>query len=251
MNALIWRLHRNQALFAGAALAALTALLVITGTRMASDYHSAVSTCAATNSCSEIGNELFRGDGAIIDLVNFTVVVPLLFGLFWGAPLVARECEEGTHNLAWSQGVTRRHWLASNVAWILAAAVVWGAGLSALVSWWRGPENAIDARFNAFDVQGVVPIAYAIAAVALGIAIGSLVRRAIPALAATLAAFVTLRVAIAVYLRPHLMPPVTSTTANLSNGARRTPGSSTSTSRCQRAGHWTSSPFLPDPVAIS
>lgn len=218
MNALIWRLHRNQALFAGAALVALTVLLVITGTRMASDYHNALSACAASNSCSDIANQLFRGDGAIIDLVNFTVVVPLLFGLFWGAPLVAKECEEGTHNLAWSQGVTRRHWLASNVAWMVTAAAVWGAGLSALVSWWRAPENALEARFTAFDVQGVVPVAYSVAAVALGIAMGSLVRRALPALAATLTTFVALRVAIAVYLRPHFTSPVTSTTANFSNG---------------------------------
>ncbi len=32
------------------------------------------------------------------------MVVPLLFGLFWGAPLVAKELEDGTHNLVVDPG---------------------------------------------------------------------------------------------------------------------------------------------------
>ena len=64
------------------------------------------------------------------------VVLPLLVGLFWGAPLVAREVEHGTHRLVWTQGVSRRHWalvkfgLVGAVTLIVAA--VYGLGLS----WW-------------------------------------------------------------------------------------------------------------------
>ena len=36
---------------------------------------------------------------------------PLLVGLFWGAPVLAREFERGTHRLAWTQSVPRRAWL--------------------------------------------------------------------------------------------------------------------------------------------
>jgi ABC-type multidrug transport system ATPase subunit len=32
---------------------------------------------------------------------------PVLIGMFWGAPLVARELETGTFRLAWTQSVTR------------------------------------------------------------------------------------------------------------------------------------------------
>jgi hypothetical protein len=141
------------------------------------------------------------------------MVVPLLFGLFWGAPLVAKEIEDGTHNLVWTQGVTRRHWLRTNVSWILLAAAAWGASIAVLVSWWRSPENALGSRFDAFDVQGVVPVAYAVFAVALGIAVGSLVRRVLPAIAVTLGVFVAVRVAVGVYLRPHLLTPLTQTFA--------------------------------------
>lgn len=208
MTYLIWRLHRGQVLVTSALLTALTVLLVVTGLVMAHDYHTALANCGLTQSCGDLGSELFRGDGAIIDLVNLTAVIPLLLGIFYGAPIVAKEIEDGTHNLAWTQGVTRRQWLLSNVGCMLLAAAVWGTLLSVLVSWWRGPENALGSRFDTFDIQGIVPIAYAVAAVAVGIAVGALVRRLLPAIAITLAAFLTLRLPVALYLRPHFMTPL-------------------------------------------
>jgi hypothetical protein len=144
MNYLTWRLHRNQAIFAGAALVALCVLLVITGAQMAHEYSSAVSSCAATRSCGDLSDELFHGDGFILDFVTaVSIVVPLLLGIFWGAPLIAKEIDEGTHRLAWGQSITRRQWLMVKVGWALAAALVWGASMTALVTWWHGPENAL------------------------------------------------------------------------------------------------------------
>jgi hypothetical protein len=207
MNQLIWRLHRNQIYFAAAGFVVLAVVLIITGITMANDYHVFLRTCGATQSCGDQG-QLFSGDGAIIDLVNLTVAVPLLLGLFWGAPLVAKEFEDGTHNLAWTQGVTRWRWLRSNVMWVLLAAALWGAGIAALASWWRTPENALGSRFDAFDIQGLVPVAYALFAVALGLAVGSFFRRVLPAIATTLGVFVALRVAIGVYVRPYFMTPL-------------------------------------------
>ena len=80
--------------------------------------------------------------------------------------------------------------------------------MSVLVSWWRTPENALDTRFATFDIQGVVPIAYALFAVALGIAVGAAIRRVLPAIAMTLAGFVAVRAVIALYLRPHYLAAV-------------------------------------------
>ncbi len=211
MNQLIWRLHRGQAYLATGALAVFTVILVITGLVMANDYHHFLATCALTQSCSNGQGELFSGDGAIFDIVNLTIVVPLLFGLFWGAPLVSKELEDGTHNLVWTQGVTRKHWLSTNVVWCLGAAAIWGAAISLLVLWWRVPENALGSRFDAFDQQGIVPIAYSLFAVALGIAVGSFFKRVLPSIAATLGAFVLVRAAVGIYLRPHYMTPLTKT----------------------------------------
>ena len=210
MSQLIWRLHRQQVLFAGCALFVLTVVLLVTGSTMANDYHSALSTCAVARSCGDLPGELFQGDGLIIDAVSLSIVVPLLFGLFWGAPLVAKEFEEGTLDLAWTQGVTRRRWMTSNIAWATLAAVLWGAAMSLLVTWWRGPEDALHGgRFSvAFDITGITPVAYSVFAVALGIAAGSLFRRVLPALATTLAGFVATRAAIGLWLRPRYMTPI-------------------------------------------
>ena len=117
MNYLTWRLHRNQVIFGAAALAALAVLLLATGSQMAHDYSSALSTCAASQSCGNLSDELFQGDGLVIDFVSaVSIGVPLLLGMFWGAPLIAKEVEEGTHRLVW-QTITRRRWMATKVAW--------------------------------------------------------------------------------------------------------------------------------------
>ena len=224
MNQLIWRLHRSQAYFATGALAAFAVLLLITGVVMANDYHRFLATCALTQSCSNGQGELFSGDGAIFDIVNLTIVVPLLFGLFWGAPLVSKELEDGTHNLTWTQGVTRKRWLNTNVLWCLGAAAIWGAAIALLVLWWRVPENALGSRFDAFDQQGIVPIAYSLFAVALGIAVGSFFKRVLPSIATTLGAFVLVRAAVGIYLRPHYLTPLMKT-GPLKGSGSNPPGS--------------------------
>jgi hypothetical protein len=212
VNALIWRLHRHQAYVAGAALAALTCLLLFTGIAMARDYHAFLASCGTTRSCGGATQLLFHGDGAITTLVDATMAVPLLLGVFWGAPLLAREFEVGTHNLAWTQGVTRRGWLSRNICWALAAAVVVGAATAVLVNWWRGPQNAVGlpvrlATFT-FDIQGIVPAAYSVFAVALGIAAGAMFRRVLPAMAVTFTAFAGLRFLIAEYARSRYLTAI-------------------------------------------
>jgi hypothetical protein len=62
-----------------------------------------------------------------------------------------------------------------------------------------------------FDQRGVVPIGYAAFAFVLGVTAGILARRTLPAMAATLVAFVTARVAITFWVRPHLIAPVHTT----------------------------------------
>ena len=118
MTWLIWRQHRMQSAAASVMLAAFAILLAITGVTMANDYHNALSSCSQRGvDCS--GLTLFRGDGAIIDLVNLTVAVPLLIGVFWGATSIGREYDSGTNVLAWTQSVSRRRWLAAKIATLL------------------------------------------------------------------------------------------------------------------------------------
>jgi hypothetical protein len=128
------------------------------------------------------------------------------------APLVAREIETGTGQFAWTQAVTRRRWLAVKVGWLLLAALAWGGAVGALVTWWPGPKNAAYANAfspGSFDVQGIMPAAYSLFAMALGIAAGTLIRRVLPALGVTLFGYFGVRLAIMGWIRWHYMTPVT------------------------------------------
>ncbi len=205
MTWLLWRQHRSQALVVAIALGVFAVLTLITGVRMADTYAETLRRCSEGTGCAFTGN-LFNGDGAIIDLERLTLVVPVLLGAFFGATLIARETENATNVLVWTQSVTRRSWLYSKVATIVLATVVISATVSALVTWWSGTLNSLDGnRFQGaqFDTQNVLPIAFALFAVALGIAAGALFRRTLPALATTIGIFVVVRLAVGVYLRPH------------------------------------------------
>jgi hypothetical protein len=139
--------------------------------------------------------------------------VPVVVGMFWGAPLVARELETGTHRLVWTQSVTRTRWLAVKLGLMGLASVAASGLLSLMVTWWSSPIDRVNMNqfTSVFDQRGVVPVGYAAFAFALGVFAGLLARRTLPAMAATLVAFVTVRVAITFWVRPHLMAPVQTT----------------------------------------
>jgi hypothetical protein len=124
---------------------------------------------------------------------------------------VAQELETGTHQFAWTQSITRRRWLVVRAGWLVLAAAVLAGAVSALVTWWSGPDSALTAgAFGAtrFDITYIVPVGYAVFAMALGICAGALLRRTLPALAVTLVGFGALR-ALTTWLRPHYMTPLT------------------------------------------
>ena len=190
MTFLIWRLHRAHAIVSAVVIAAVTALIVPTGIAIANSYHHAVMNCSVNHAgCGSIGLTVFGSNGVFTSLVQDLVMAfPLVLGIVWGAPLVPREFEANTEDFAWTQGVTRRQWVLTNLGWALLVAAAWGGALAALFTWWRGPDNAVDGpvKFTYFDVQGVAPIAYTVFAMALGIAAGALFRRVVPAILATL-----------------------------------------------------------------
>jgi hypothetical protein len=212
MTWVTWQQYRYQAAFAAALLAALAVVLLITGLHAAAVWHSALAQCATDNSCASLaGSNLSLANPIITTLVIATSAVPALPGLLWGAPAVATELETGTNQFAWTQSITRRRWLAVRAGWLLLATAVLAGAVSAIVTWWSGPFNALTAdafQVNRFDITDIVPVGYAIFAMALGICAGTLLRRTLPALGITLAGFAGLRVLIALWLRLHYMTPV-------------------------------------------
>jgi hypothetical protein len=214
MTWLAWRQFRAQTWIAMAALIGLGAILVVSGHAIAQMYHDAgVPGC--TTSCTEaLGNflrQLRRGPGwTVYNLAAVLMyVVPGLVGIFWGAPMVARELESGTHRLAWHQSITRTRWLATKLAVVggVAAASV-GLLSWAVTAWASDIDRAAGNRFDSlqFGARGVVPVGYALFAFTVGVTLGMLLRRTVPAMAATLAVYIGAVVAMPLWVRAHLLP---------------------------------------------
>jgi hypothetical protein len=209
---LTWRQHRMQALAAAIGLAAAGAFFLATGLGMTSLFKSSgLAQCLSVlgSDCRDLSSSFQEHYNNLQFVVPLFLAAPLLIGVFWGSPLIAREVEQGTHRMVWTQGVTRRRWFATKVGLILPTAAV-GAGLFAvLVTWWSSPlvRASEQGRFSpgVFDLRGVVPIGYFVFAVALGIAAGAVIRKTLPAMAVTLGGFVAVRVIVDLFVRPHYM----------------------------------------------
>jgi hypothetical protein len=206
MTWLTWRQLRAQALAAYAAVAACALVLALTGPGLPDLPDPVYDLLTPTD------KRLFNAGLAVM------AVAPALVGAFWGAPMVARELEAGTHRLAWMQGVTRTRWLATKLGITVVATAAAIGLLSLAVTWWssgldgvRGNERGgLAARLTpvSFAMRGIVPIGYAVFALVLGVVAGIVLRRSVAAIALTLAVFTFVQVAMPLWVRPHLAPPV-------------------------------------------
>jgi hypothetical protein len=206
-----WMQFRIQALVALCGLAIVAVVLGLTGPSLVHLYDtSRIATCSARGDCSEIANGLLSHDRLLQDLSSVLLVVPALIGLFWGAPLVAREFETGTFRLVWAQSITRTRWMAIKLAVVGLASMAVAGLFSLMVTWWSSPlDRANPNQFSAlFAERGIVAIGYAAFAFVLGVTAGLLIRRTLPAMATTLIGYVVVRLGVT-KLRPHFQAPLT------------------------------------------
>ncbi|MBO0681605.1 MAG: hypothetical protein J2P45_00485 [Candidatus Dormibacteraeota bacterium] len=235
---LTWRQFRPQALVAVAVLAAFGVLMALTGPSLSSLYAgSRISSCrgsgclgAADDFLQQLyGNSLsgassLDGTGSywLLYLLGILVILfaPAVIGIFWGAPLIAREFEGRTHYLVWNQSVTRTRWLVVKLTLVGLAAMAVTEALSLIQGWWATPisravaDGAVTTPLAmnqysplVFATHGITPLGYAAFTFVLGVTVGVLTRRAVPAMAITLALFAVLQVGVPLWVRPHLFPP--------------------------------------------
>jgi hypothetical protein len=202
-----WMQFRTQAMVGIGGLVVVAVVLAVTGPHLVHLFDANVAACAAHGDCPIAIPSFLRNDhGLQIGLDALVVIVPGAIGVFWGAPLVARELETGTYRLAWTQSVTRTRWLAVKLGVVGLAGMVVAGLLSLAVTWWSSPiDRANLGVFISFDQRDLVPVGYAAFAFALGAAAGALLRRTVPAMAATLVAFVTTRLLVNHFVRPQLL----------------------------------------------
>lgn len=216
---LTWRQVRTPALVTAAGAALLLTLLLLTGPRLADAYSlDGLSTCVATGAqppgnrtCGDLERTFLDMYSAVRATLGLVLIgLPLFVGAFFGAPLLAREYEAGTHRLASTQGVTRTRWLATKMAVVGGASVVATALVSAVFTWWSVPSDRLGSRVSpdVFAQRGIVPVAHVAFAFALGVLVGAVMRRTLPAMALTLVLLLVVRTAVQTQVRPRLLDPV-------------------------------------------
>ncbi|MDH4075474.1 MAG: hypothetical protein OEW29_06005, partial [Acidimicrobiia bacterium] len=197
------------------ALAGVGVLALVTGSMMQHQYRSSgLADCLAAGPgahCQQLIDRFGERFSSLQLLIVPLVLLPALLGAFVGAPLVAREIEAGTHRFLWTQSVTRQRWFVTVAVAAFVLAAIAGTFYAIIAGLWLDTTNTVtDERLGRlYDLQGVVPAAAGIFAVATGIASGVLLRRTLPAMAATIAIFIVVRLTIGSQVRPRLAPAET------------------------------------------
>ncbi|MDA8366103.1 MAG: hypothetical protein M0Z62_03985 [Actinomycetota bacterium] len=188
-----WRLHRTQLLIIGT-LAVLAAVAMTTTGRppMSLAVHDVQALAW-----------------------GLLFALPVAAGVVVGVTVTARERERFTNRLAWTQGISRTRWLLATLVPVAVVGSVAVALISSIATWWvaaAGNGPRIDP--NPFDVSGVVPVAYFLASLGLGVLAGSVIRNEGLAGASAAIAAIAARIVVRNVVRPHLAPVVHLTSAH-------------------------------------
>jgi hypothetical protein len=206
------RQFRTQAAVAFGALAVLAIALAVTAPHLRHLYStSGIATCRQDDACGTVTAAFLSHYGLARRLPTLLLMLPVVIGAFWGAPLVAKEFDTGTYRLAWTQSITRTRWLAAKVAVVGLTSVAASGLLSLLITWWFSPIDKItQSRFGGevFFERNVTPLGYAAFAFALGVTAGLLIRKTLPAMATTLVGTIAAELAMSSWLRPTFRTPL-------------------------------------------
>jgi hypothetical protein len=217
MTWLTWRQLRVQSSVVLAAIAALAVALALTAHGLRTAYTADLAGFIDRLQFERLDRFLY-----LAGLVAVHSAAPVI-GAFWGAPLIARELEAGTHRLVWNQSTTRHRWLATKLL-VTGGIAVAGAGLlTSVVTWWSRPiDKAIAAGYGSgtfslprmvpvvFGARGLVPVGYVLLGLGVGVTVGLLLRRSVPAVALTIVLVAATEMLVPQLVREHLVVPATS-----------------------------------------
>jgi ABC-2 family transporter protein len=141
---------------------------------------------AAQQHCNELAQSfLDMKNGTDMSLVGFLLAfAPLLVGIVFGAPLVAREIEQGTAPLSWALSGSRRRWLLGKVLTGVLLLVPLMLAVGLVANAFEGAQQpGLDpyASFDNYLNRGVIDVFWALAAFAGTFALGTLLGRTMPA----------------------------------------------------------------------
>jgi hypothetical protein len=213
-----WRQHRAALAGVAALLGSVAVALVVQGVTTRNGYAQlGLDTCGGPDGLGlahcpvSLGVFLERYSDWAVIVPRFAAFLPGVIGMFVGAPLVARELETGSFRFAWTQGRSPVRWLVVKLLLLAGALTAFGLAFAAAAGWWTGPWLPLMGRMEPgrfYEMTGVVFAARALFGFALGVLIGTLIRRTVPAIAVTGAVWVAAVWSSVLYLRPLITAPL-------------------------------------------
>jgi hypothetical protein len=184
-----WRQHRGTLIGLAVLVAALAAFTVTDGL-WTQGVTNPLGSCIPPG--SPVPCQLFL-NGQIYGVWYSGILVPIAVGTFVGAPLLAREYASGTTRFAWTQGTGRTRLTVAQLILVALAVLAAGALLGGLARWASQPSAGQQPTAGSswipvlFNSSPVAEAAAAVLCFAVGVLAGVLIRRVVPAMAATAA----------------------------------------------------------------
>ena len=225
-----WRQHRVALGGVAALLGALAVYMLIVGLHLHHAYAAATACRPASSiACTDLVSR-FNGTGTVLRNGYVLQIAPALIGAFVAAPVLAREMETGTFRYAWTQSFGRWRWTLAKLVPLAVVIAAAAGAISVLFSWYYQPYLAAGNQnlslnelspFSSglFDLRGIAFAARTLVAFAIGGLAGMLVRRVVPAIVATLAAYTGLALVAANLLRQHYLTPLLTSNLNVPGSA--------------------------------
>jgi hypothetical protein len=204
-----WRQHRGLLISVATAFIVGVIGMLVEGLRIHHDYAMMVA-CrpAASPACQQLSHFFESTDWHQAQDIHVAVLgAPALLTLFAGPPVLARELENSTYRYAWTQGIGRVRWTVAKLIFIGSVVTIAAFVIGELFGWFFAPFlttlNTPLHSVGVFDTRGVAYAAWTLTGFCVGAFLGMLLRRVIPAMAATLGVYLALATATLVYLRSH------------------------------------------------
>ncbi|HET7684943.1 MAG TPA: hypothetical protein VFM19_00875 [Candidatus Limnocylindria bacterium] len=138
--------------------------------------------------CAAVVEEYYGMQGWADQLLAFSFAAPFGMGVVLGAPLVAREIEGGTAQLAWTLSRSRVGWLLRRIAFAaVVVAVLLGvlAVTSEMLAAALLPDRDLGHDFQWAGRRGWLIVARGMGALGIGLLVGAAIGRVLPAILAS------------------------------------------------------------------
>ncbi|MEO8570223.1 MAG: hypothetical protein ABI553_00860 [Chloroflexota bacterium] len=188
------RLTRFELLAFGGFILAFIVLTVLAAARIDSlrpppECLSVLQDASRPVSCEVLGQAWYDAQNGLSGLsVGLLLFLSFAAGLFLGVPIVAREVERGTSRLAWSLAPSRMRWFLARMLPILVAVAVLTFVAGIAVDRYVGavsPNDDLANSFTSFGFRGLLVASRAVFIFAVGVAVGAIIARALPAVILT------------------------------------------------------------------